>query len=127
MDSDYQAVVLVGGLGTRLGEITRVVPKPMLPVGNKPFLEYLIRLLVREGVRRVHFCTSHLAGVVSDHFGDGTKFGVAISYSHEPSPLGTGGALVLATDQLDETFFVLNGDTIFDAPLSPLYETLAAD
>lgn len=119
-----QAVVLVGGLGTRLGELTRTVPKPMLPIAGRPFLEYLIQLLRREGFNRVVFCTSHLADVVENHFGDGAGFGVTVNYSREPQPLGTGGALRLARELLDPQFLVLNGDTIFDIPMRRLAELL---
>ncbi|TAK94650.1 MAG: mannose-1-phosphate guanyltransferase, partial [Verrucomicrobia bacterium] len=119
-------VVLVGGLGTRLGELTRSVPKPMLPIGGRPFLEHIVALLGRNGVGRVVFCVSHLGEVIRNHFGAGEKFGVAISYSHEPSPLGTGGAIRLARAQLDDQFLVLNGDTIFDIPLPQLAQLLTA-
>lgn len=122
-----QAVVLVGGLGTRLGALTESTPKPMLPVGGRPFLEYVMAFLRRNEVVRVLFCVSHLGKVIRDHFGTGERFGVRIDYSAEPKPSGTGGALVLAADQLDETFFVLNGDTIFDIPLRRLAEMLASN
>lgn len=124
MKAITQAVVLVGGRGTRLGELTRTVPKPMLPVGGRTFLEYLIRLLLREGFNRVLFCTSHLADVVQDHFGDGAHFGITASYTREPEPLGTGGALRFAHEQLDSQFLVVNGDTIFDIPMRHLPELL---
>lgn len=125
MSEVTQAVVLVGGLGTRLGELTRTIPKPMLPVGGRPFLEYLVQLLLREGFNRILFCTSHLAEVVEDHFGDGTRFGIVARYSREPEPLGTGGALRFAQEYLDSQFLVLNGDTIFDIPMRCLPELLA--
>jgi D-glycero-D-manno-heptose 1,7-bisphosphate phosphatase len=115
-----QAVVLVGGRGTRLGSFTESTPKPMLPVSGRPFLEYVIAYLRRNEVTRALFCVSHLATVIRDHFGDGERFGLHIDYAVEPTLAGTGGALVLAADKLDETFFVLNGDTIFDVPLRRL-------
>jgi len=124
MNPVTQAVVLVGGRGTRLGEVTRTIPKPMLPVGGRPFLEYLVHLLLREGFTRVLFCTSHLSKVVRDHFGDGGRFGIATVYTQEPQPLGTGGALRFAHEHLDEQFLVLNGDTIFDIPMRRLPELL---
>src|SRR5712671_242507 len=123
MSSTTQAVILVGGRGTRLGELTRTIPKPMLPVGGRPFLEYLLQLLRREGFTRVLFCTSHLAEAVQDHFGDGSRFGLTAGYTREPQPLGTGGALRFAREHLDEQFLVLNGDTIFDIPLRHLPES----
>jgi NDP-sugar pyrophosphorylase family protein len=120
-----QAVLLVGGRGTRLGALTKTMPKPMLPVGGRPFLEYVIAFLRRNEIARVLFCVSHLGEVIRDHFGDGDRFSLRVDYGVEPKPSGTGGALVLAADKLDETFFVLNGDTIFDIPLRQLTALLA--
>ena len=125
MASVSQAVILVGGRGTRLGSLTESTPKPMLPVGGRPFLEYVIAFLRRNEIARVLFCVSHLGEVICDHFGDGERFSLRIDYGVEPKPSGTGGALVLAADKLDETFFVLNGDTIFDVPLRQLTALLA--
>jgi NDP-sugar pyrophosphorylase family protein len=124
MSNVRQAVILVGGLGTRLGEMTRTVPKPMLPIAGRPFLEYLLSLLHREGFNRVLFCTSHLADVIENYFQDGSRFGFQISYSREPEPLGTGGAVRLAMEKLDEQYLVLNGDTIFDIPMRQLADLL---
>jgi D-glycero-D-manno-heptose 1,7-bisphosphate phosphatase len=125
MASVSQAVILVGGRGTRLGSLTESTPKPMLAVGGRPFLEYLIALLQRNEISRVLFCISHLGEAIRHHFGDGERFGLSIDYGVEPKPCGTGGALVLAADKLDETFLVLNGDTIFDIPLIQLTALLA--
>lgn len=109
-----QAVVLAGGLGTRLGELTRSTPKPLLPVGGRPFLEYLVWNLRRHGITRVVFCVGYLAERIVEHFGDGARFGVAIEYVVEREPAGTGGALLLARPRLEEEFLVLNGDTLCD-------------
>ena len=109
-----QAVVLAGGLGTRLGELTRSNPKPMLSVGGRPFLEYVVWNLRRHGITRLVFCVGYLAERIMKHFGDGSRFGVAIEYVVEREPAGTGGALLLARPRLDEEFLVLNGDTLFD-------------
>ncbi len=109
-----QALILAGGLGTRLGERTNDCPKPILSVGGKAFLEYLVWNLARHGIRRLILSVGYLAEKTQDHFGDGSAFGVEISYCVESSPLGTGGAVKLAEAQLDEHFFVLNGDTLFD-------------
>src|SRR4051812_5655814 len=117
MKPTTQAVVLVGGRGTRLGELTQTTPKPMLPIGGRPFLEYLVQLLAQNGFPRLLFCVSHLADVIRNHFGSGVNFGVEIDYSSEPVPSGTGGALLLAREKLDDTFLVMNGDTIFDIPM----------
>lgn len=109
-----QAVVLAGGLGRRLGELTRSTPKPLLPVGGRPFLEYVVWNLRRHGITRLIFCVGYLADKIVDHFGDGRRFGVSIDYVVEREPAGTGGALLLARPRLGETFLVVNGDTLFD-------------
>ena len=126
MSEVTQAVVLAGGRGERLGEMTRTIPKPMLPVGGRPFLEYVIAALRKNGIQRVLFCASYLAEVIASHFGTGEAFGVATQICVERSPLGTGGALRLAQEELDSLFLVLNGDTMFDFRLVALAELLAA-
>lgn len=115
-----QAAILVGGRGTRLGSLTGSTPKPMLPVAGRPFLEYVVAWLRGQGVRQVVFCAGYLAEIVEQHFGDGRHHGVQISYSVEPEPGGTGGGLLLAKARLEEMFFALNGDTLFDVDLSVL-------
>lgn len=109
-----QAAILVGGKGTRLGELSRNRPKPMQDVGGQPLLEHIIWNLKRFGVRRILLLVGYQGAYIVDHFGDGKGFGVEIDYSFEDQPLGTGGALRAAEDQLDDAFFFLNGDTIFD-------------
>lgn len=109
-----QAVILAGGLGKRLGKLTRSTPKPLLPVGGRPFLEYLVWNLRRHGITKVVFCVGYLAEKIKDHFGDGRRFGVSIDYVVEREPAGTGGALLLAQPLLKENFLVVNGDTLFD-------------
>ena len=86
---------------------------------------YVIAFLRRNEIARVLFCVSRLGEVVRDHFGDGERFDIHIDYGVEAKPAGTGGALVLAADKLDEAFFVLNGDTIFEIPLRQLTALLA--
>lgn len=109
-----QAVILAGGLGTRLGERSRGLPKPMQPVGGRPLLEYLLWNLKRQGVTDIVLSVGHLCDVIIDHFGDGSRFGVSIQFVREDSPAGTGGALSLCAPVLQERFLFLNGDTIFD-------------
>lgn len=107
------AIVLVGGLGTRLGDLAGDLPKPMVEVAGRPFLEHLVRWLARHGVSRVVMATGHRAEAVEAHFGDGRAFGLAIDYSREAAPLGTGGALRQATTLVGgETFLALNGDSV---------------
>jgi len=125
MSKPLQAVVLVGGLGTRLGSLTADTPKPMLEIGGKPFLEYLVLLLRRNQVRRILFCVGHLSEVIRNYFDGGQRFGLQIDYNQEPRPSGTGGALLLAAHKLEDVFFVLNGDTLFDIPLANLQNTIA--
>lgn len=119
MSGATEAIVLAGGLGTRLRAVVADVPKPMAPVAGKPFLDILLRMLARKGVRRVVLSVGHLGECISDHFG--TAFaGMAIDYAIERRPLGTGGAARLALQRCaDDRVLLLNGDTYleFDADL----------
>ncbi len=110
-----QAVILVGGLGTRLGERTKTTPKPMLPVGGRPFLDTLIDEIARYDVfDEILLLAGHKAESIQARY-DGTVRGRArLAVSLEPAPLGTAGALVHATDLLQERFLLLNGDSFFD-------------
>jgi len=111
-----QAVILAGGLGTRLGELTRDMPKVMLPFNDKPFLYYIISLLQKQGIKDVVLCIGYLGERVKNFFGNGKKLGVNIKYSAEDVKLlGTGGALRQARHLLNEYFLVLNGDTYLPA------------
>jgi D,D-heptose 1,7-bisphosphate phosphatase len=110
-----QAVVLVGGLGTRLGEMTRLVPKPMLEVAGRPFLDYILDELSRyPTIRDIVLLAGHRAGQVVDRYDRKCWRGASISVISEPAPLGTGGALKHAAAQLDDRFLLLNGDSFFD-------------
>ncbi len=106
-----QAVILVGGRGERLKPLTNSIPKPMVEVAGKPFLEYVVLLLKENGIKSLLFLTGYLGDKIKDYFGDGNKWGVKIEYSCEESPLGTGGAVRLARDKLEEYFFLLFGDS----------------
>lgn len=110
-----QAVILAGGLGTRLRPLTESVPKPMVPVAGRPYLEHQIELLRRQGIEDVVLLTGYLGEQIEKHFGDGWKHGVRIRYSREREPLGTGGALVNAMPLLQDRFLVLNGDSYLPA------------
>lgn len=107
-----QAVILTGGLGTRLRPLTYSVPKGMVEIKGRPFLEYLILYLKRFGVGRILLCTGYLGEMIEEYFKDGLAFGVEIAYSREETPLGTGGALKKAFPLLEEEFFLTNGDTL---------------
>ncbi len=106
-----QAVVLAGGLGTRLRPLTDVIPKPMVPVLGIPYLEYQIRLLRSQGIADVLLLTAYLADSIEEYFSDGQRYGLSIRYSREPEPLGTGGALRHAMDLLEDAFLVIYGDS----------------
>jgi mannose-1-phosphate guanylyltransferase len=106
-----QSVILAGGLGTRLKSVLGDVPKPMAPVLGKPFLEYQLLALKRSGIREVLLCVSHRSEVIRAYFGDGTRWGVRITYSVEPEPRGTAGGLKYAEPLLPDAFLILNGDT----------------
>ena len=108
-----RAVILAGGKGSRLLPYTTVIPKPLMPVGNKPILELIVRQLKRYGFSRVTMAVGHLAELVEAYFGNGQKYGIDIDYSREDEPLGTIGSLCLI-DGLDETFLVMNGDVLTD-------------
>lgn len=120
-----QAVILAGGLGTRLGERSLGIPKPMQPVGGRPMLEYILWNLRRHGVTDIVLSVGHLAKVIIDHFGAGARHGISIRYVHEDAPAGTGGALLLCAPLLDESFLLLNGDTMFDFNVLDLALTAA--
>ncbi len=114
--SSPKVFLLVGGLGKRLRSLVSDVPKPMAPVHGRPFLEYQLHLLSRHGFRRFVLCVGHMASKIIAHFGDGSKWGYAIQYSVEETPMGTGGALRCASQFIDAgtPFWVMNGDTYFD-------------
>lgn len=108
-----QAVCLVGGLGTRLGPLTRNMPKPLLEVGGRPFLDYLIDEAARFGLQRLLLLAGHGAGEVVRHYAGRVVGGLSIDVIVEQSPLGTAGALANAAAALDPVFFLTNGDSFF--------------
>jgi D,D-heptose 1,7-bisphosphate phosphatase len=110
-----EALVLAGGLATRLGGSAADVPKCLQPVAGRPFLDHVIWNLRRQGVRRVVLCTGRLHEAVEAHIGDGSALGVEAVYAREPEPLGTAGAVALGARYLaGEIAFVVNGDSLFD-------------
>ena len=106
------AVIMVGGRGTRLGELTRGIPKPMLPVGDRPILEHIVGHLVSYGIRRIFLSVNYLAQQIEDHFGDGSQFACEIEYLREDQPLGTAGALSLLPEAPTHPTVVMNGDLL---------------
>ena len=107
-----QTVILAGGLGTRLGTLTRTIPKPMAPVAGRPYLEHQLRLLRRQDFREVLLLTGYLGEQIESYFGNGSGLGLRIRYSRERRPLGTGGALREARALLDESFLLMYGDSL---------------
>jgi len=117
-----KAVILAGGKGTRLRPYTTAFPKPLMPVGDKPILEIILRQLKSHGINEIIMAVGHLAELIMTFFGDGSKFGVRIKYSREDEPLGTAGPLSLVKDELTETFLVMNGDILTTLNYSDLIE-----
>lgn len=110
------AVILAGGLGTRLRSVVSDVPKPMAPVGGRPFLEYQLEYWINQGISRFVLSVGYRHEAITEHFGSRYK-GVQLEYAVEEQPLGTGGGLLLAAEKLkqDTPFLLLNGDTYFEA------------
>lgn len=106
-----RAVVLAGGKGTRLAPYTTVLPKPLMPIGDFPILEVLLRQMKRAGINHVVLTVGHLASLLRAYFGDGSQWDLDITYSQEQIPLGTAGPLSLVQG-LDKTFLVTNGDVL---------------
>jgi len=109
-----KAVVLAGGRGTRLSGVVGDRPKPMAPIGDKPFLSYLLTCLSDSGIDDVLLFTGYEGHQIEDYYGHGDALGLQLSYLQEETLLGTGGALLNAWDQLPDEFLVINGDTFFD-------------
>jgi len=107
-----QTVILAGGLGTRLGALTRKIPKPMAPVAGMPYLEHQLRLLERQSLRDVLLLTGYLGDQIESYFGNGSRLGLRLRYSRECHPLGTGGALREARRLLDARFLLMYGDSL---------------
>lgn len=116
-----RAVILAGGKGTRLAPYTTVLPKPLMPIGDMPILEVVIRQLARHGFKDVTLAVGHLAELVMAYCGDGSKFGIKIGYSREDEPLGTAGPISLIPD-LNDTFLVMNGDLLSTLDYSAMWK-----
>jgi mannose-1-phosphate guanylyltransferase len=116
-----QAIILVGGEGTRLRPVTSRVPKPVAPVVERPFVAYILDDLARHGVERAIFSTGYLAAAIEAQIGDGAGYGLHVDYAVETEPLGTAGAIANCADKLDDgSFYVFNGDVLSDVDLTAL-------
>ena len=121
-----RAVILAGGKGTRLLPYTTVLPKPLMPIGEYPILEVVVRQLVRHGFDRITIAVNHQAELIKAFCGDGSKWGIAIDYSLESKPMGTMGPLRLIRD-LPDNFLVMNGDVLTDLDFGAFYDTHVAE
>ena len=124
--SDGHAIVLAGGLGRRLQPYTNVLPKPLLPIGQIPILEVVIRQLLTAGHRHIHLAVGYLAELIQSYFGDGSRLGATITYYREPAPLGTAAPVRFVIDNwasaepIPDQFIVMNGDLLMDVRLAQL-------
>jgi len=116
------AIILSGGLGTRLRPFTEVIPKPLLPIGEKAVLEIQIEHLKANGFNHVFLATNYKSAYIENFFGDGSKYGVTLTISKEDKPLGTAGPVKLVKEQLTEPFLVMNGDILTQLPYRKLYD-----
>jgi NDP-sugar pyrophosphorylase family protein len=106
-----EAIILAGGLGSRLKPYTMSIPKPLLPVGDIPIIEVLLSQLAKKGVIKIHICLGHMAPIFQTYLGDGSKFGLKIDYVFEDKPLGTAGALRLIKTEA-KNILIMNGDLL---------------
>lgn len=120
MDTTKEAIILCGGLGTRLRSVISDVPKPMAPINNKPFLAFVLEYLKKQNISRVVLAVSYKYEIIQEYFGN-SYLGMQILYSIEKEPLGTGGAILEALNLINsDSCYVLNGDTFFDVNLDRL-------
>ena len=118
-----QAIILSGGLGTRLRPFTEVIPKPLLPIGEKAVLEIQIEHLRANGFDHIFLATNYKSEYIENFFGDGSKYGVKLTISKEEIPLGTAGPVKLLQNELkDEPFLVMNGDILTLLTYKNLYD-----
>ena len=121
-----KAAILAGGLGMRLRPFTEVLPKPLLPIGDKAILEHQILSLKNAGVTDVWVATNYKADLIEVYLGDGSKYGLRVHVSRETVPLGTAGPLRLIMDELREPFLVLNGDILTKLDFRKIYDFACA-
>lgn len=117
-----QAVILAGGLGSRLKPFTEAIPKPLLPVGEKSILEIQIEHLKRYGFEEIYLATNYKSDYIRNFFGDGSKYGVKLQISEEKTPLGTVGPVTLLRQNLKDPFLLMNGDIISNVNFKKLFD-----
>lgn len=115
-----KAIILAGGRGTRLKPYTVVFPKPLMPIGEEPILEIVIKQLFSHGFNEVFMAVGHLAELIQVFFGNGDKYGIKISYYREDKPLGTAGPLAQMKNELNEVFLMMNGDVLTNLNFSEI-------
>ena len=117
-----KAVIMAGGEGTRLRPLTSNAPKPMMPLVNRPMMEHVVRLLKRHGFEDIVVTVAFMADAIRNYFGDGSEYGVKMSYAVEDQPLGTAGSVRNAMDRLTERFVVISGDVLTDVDLTGIVQ-----
>jgi NDP-sugar pyrophosphorylase family protein len=117
-----KAIILAGGLGSRLKPFTEVIPKPLLPIGEKAVLEIQIERFKKHGFDEIYLATNYKSEYIENFFGDGSRYGVKLALSKEDKPLGTAGPLTLLKDKLTEPFIVMNGDILSLIDFTKLYQ-----
>lgn len=118
-----RAIILAGGLGLRLRPLTDKIPKPLLPVKEKPIIEHAIINFKKHGILDIILSIGYKSEMIKEYFGDGSKWGVNIQYSVEDAPLGTGGAMKKAAKDINETFVAINGDNLADFDWTAILQT----
>ena len=118
-----KALILVGGKGTRLKPYTNNIPKPLLPVGDKPILEIILMQLKNSGINEVVLAVGHMSQLFESFFGDGSRLGIKITYTFEDKPVGTAGAIAYAIDSFEDDFIVMNGDLLTTLNYKKIYDT----
>ncbi|HTB05408.1 MAG TPA: sugar phosphate nucleotidyltransferase [Bacteroidia bacterium] len=117
-----KAVILAGGLGSRLKPFTEIIPKPLLPIGEKAVLEIQIERFKKHGFDEIYLATNYKSEYVENFIGDGSRYGIKLMLSREEKPLGTAGPLTLLKDKLTEPFVVMNGDILSLIDFTKLYD-----
>jgi len=117
-----KAIIMAGGEGSRLRPLTCDLPKPMVPIMNIPIMEHIINLLKKHGITEIGVTLMYLPQKIKDYFGNGSNFGVNITYFTEDTPLGTAGSVKNAEDFLDETFIVISGDSLTNMNITKAIE-----